>query len=176
MEIANARLQKLASMDPLTGLANRRQLFEHARSLQDSGELMSVVMLDVDHFKQINDRYGHDAGDAVLRQFATLLTEFSARHIADMAGKVLCTRYGGEEFTCLLSGPQAQTAERCAAALLAQIRDTAFAIDAENCIRVTASIGCAAGTAGESLESLIRRADAALYRVKAAGRDGWQAG
>lgn len=176
MEIANARLQKLASMDPLTGLANRRQLFEHARSLQDSGELMSVVMLDVDHFKQINDRYGHDAGDAVLRQFATLLTEFSAHHMANMAGKVLCTRYGGEEFTCLLSGPQAQTAERCAAALLAQIRDTAFAIDAENCIRVTASIGCAAGTAGESLESLIRRADAALYRVKAAGRDGWQAG
>lgn len=178
MEAANARLQELASNDPLTGLANRRHLFERARQLQAIGEPLAVIMLDIDHFKQINDRHGHDAGDAVLTQLAALLREFAIARTSSSAGNILCARYGGEEFACLLAGEQAlgDAVEKSAVDLLTRITAHPFPINPSTSLRVTASIGCAAGSAREDLEALIRRADAALYRVKSTGRANWQAG
>jgi len=133
-------------------------------------------MLDIDHFKHINDCYGHEAGDIVLQPFAHVLSKHADRYSGSAAGQMLAARYGGEEFTCLISGTQTPLVEASAVALLEEIANHQFAIDSEISVRLTASLGCAEGKGGESLQSLIRRADAALYRVKSAGRAHWLMG
>ncbi|MGQ0800784.1 MAG: GGDEF domain-containing protein [Pseudomarimonas sp.] len=176
MEAANDQLQELASNDPLTSLANRRKLLEEGSAQREVGQSLSVVMLDIDHFKQINDRYGHEAGDIVLQQFAQILRRHAEQYSASTGGQMLAARYGGEEFTCLFSDVQTPAVEASAVQLLAEIANHHFVIDSQTSLRLTASLGCAEGGAGDSLQSLIRRADAALYRVKAAGRAHWQMG
>ena len=176
MEVANEKLQELAFNDPLTGLANRRKLLEEGRLQIEAGQCLSVMMLDIDHFKQINDRYGHEAGDVVLQQFARILRLHADRYNAASVGQMLVARYGGEEFTCLVSSAHTPVVEASAIALLAEIADYDFVVDQQSSLRLTASLGCAEGIGDESLQSLIRRADAALYRVKGAGRAHWLMG
>lgn len=162
-------LAEQARSDPLTGLANRRVLveggqreFERCRRL---GSSLSVVFLDLDHFKQVNDRHGHAGGDAVLRHVAEILRSES-RHID------LVARYGGEEFCLVLPdcGIEAahEIAERIRARVeLERVRDPAGAE-----IRFTASFGVAAVTPkAEALEDLIHEADGAVYAAKTAGRN-----
>jgi two-component system cell cycle response regulator len=164
--IAEAR--HLAATDSLTGLMNRRAFMEamdreRSRAVRHTLPL-SLLMLDVDHFKKVNDTHGHDAGDAVLRGIAAVL-----RKIARKSDFV--SRWGGEEFVVAL----AQTAEaggRIAAERVRRaIADTPYTLPSGETLHATASVGLASATAQIDLEELVARADRALYSAKARGRN-----
>ena len=161
-------LARLARTDPLTGLHNRRALFEHfgkaCRVDVPEGSQPILVVIDLDHFKRINDRYGHPVGDAVLRDLAELLQrEVSpAGHVA---------RMGGEEFALLLTGCSLSSAQMLAERLLQLTRDYRSPLAEAQGLRVSLSAGLAMRREGESPEQLYRRADRALYRAKESGRD-----
>ncbi len=156
------RLRELSIRDTLTGLFNRRYLEETAareisRAQRDSSPI-SVAMIDVDHFKAFNDKYGHDVGDSVLREVAEALR--AAVRVED----VVC-RLGGEEFVMLLYGMTLEPARERAEALRVQVRERSAA-------RVSVSIGLAQfGAHGTTLDELLRSADGALRRAKQRGRD-----
>lgn len=171
---ANARLQALASEDFLTGLPNRRRfdealLQEKARARRESRPL-SLLMVDVDHFKVFNDHYGHQAGDDCLRRIALLLAQSLLR-----PGDQVC-RYGGEEFAVILPDTDAQGARTVARELCQEIYDAHLQHAGSPLGRVTLSIGSAShdpGRPGQSiaLTVLLRVADMALYRAKQEGRN-----
>lgn len=165
-----AQAHELANTDVLTFLPNRRKIIA---SLQEEvirsnryGTALSISILDLDHFKNVNDTYGHTTGDEVLRSVAARLRE-QIRH-PDTIG-----RYGGEEFLIVLPNSQIQAAAEQASRLCQQIRRTQ--IDANtNVLSVTISIGVAQFRAGqENWEGFLHRADEALYQAKKAGRDRW---
>jgi diguanylate cyclase (GGDEF)-like protein/PAS domain S-box-containing protein len=164
LEEANTQLRALATTDGLTGLRNHREFhaqMEHERERAASDHApLSLVLLDVDHFKQYNDTFGHPAGDEVLKALAELLR--------DHAPTVdLVARYGGEEFAVLLPG----TATGGACAVADRLR-AAVAAHAWPTRPVTISLGVATLPAGAGLDSpLLNQADKALYHSKAAGRD-----
>ncbi|MEO1038176.1 MAG: PleD family two-component system response regulator [Pseudomonadota bacterium] len=159
---------EMAVTDQLTGLHNRRYLNSRLRSALEgvelSGEAFSLVLFDIDHFKRINDTYGHQAGDDVLKGFATRMGR--ALRAVDVAG-----RYGGEEFLVLLTGAHLDEAARSAERVRAAIATAPFTVAQADALGVTVSAGCAQAVAGDSPESLLARADAALYEAKAAGRN-----
>ncbi|AFZ68379.1 GGDEF domain-containing protein [Deinococcus peraridilitoris] len=150
----------LAYADFLTGLPNRRCgeiLLEN--ELRNSGPL-TVVLFDLDHFKSVNDTYGHDIGDLVLRE-AARLTALRVR------GEHLVVRWGGEEFLLIMPRTDARVAEHLAERIRADIAHHRF----EGAGPLTASFGMAVQRAGDTSERLVKRADAALYRAKQLGRN-----
>lgn len=153
-------LRNLAEQDPLTGVSNRARL-EHLLHLPPAPDT-AAIMVDIDHFKSVNDRYGHLAGDVVLTEIAKLL-------MADLRESDLCVRYGGEEF--LIAVPEAdalQLAER----LRARIASHAIDIGRPRKVSVTASFGIGVQRAPAlSWADLIEVADRALYEAKATGRN-----
>jgi diguanylate cyclase (GGDEF)-like protein len=166
---ANERLRHMSQTDALTGLDNRRNLedritemFEHARRLN---EPFSCVMCDLDRFKSVNDEYGHQAGDAVLKQFARILRE-EVREI-DRAG-----RYGGEEFMLLLPGTVLDAAVTFAERVRKHVEGHTFTFDS-NSIQRTASFGVSAWPHPriQNCDGLMRAADDALYVAKESGRN-----
>ena len=165
---ALTRIEDLVRSDDLTGVANRRGIMEalrwhHAQAVRDSQPL-GVALLDVDHFKRINDDFGHDSGDRVLRTLGTLLRE-QAR-ATDCVG-----RYGGEEFPLVLSCTTAVQAGEVMERLRTRVESTAWETVFEGAAGVTVSIGTTVCQPGESVEAAVRRADEALYEGKAAGRN-----
>lgn len=168
LEEANAKLNQLATQDPLTGVLNRRRFLELARvemrRAKRHGRALSLFLLDLDRFKQVNDTHGHAAGDEVL---CTVVAR--ARAVLRDADQI--ARFGGEEFVVLLP----ETDEDAALAVAERLRRAiaGLPVDVEGlAVPVTASIGVAAWTAAEpSLEHTLRRADAALYEAKQAGRN-----
>jgi diguanylate cyclase (GGDEF)-like protein len=164
-----AELQALATTDELTGLSNRRhfvsRLQEEIARIQRMGDYASsVLMLDVDYFKKINDTHGHIAGDQVLREFAEVLRR-NLRKI-DMPG-----RLGGEEFAVILPGTSAEAAKHQAERLCLEIRRAPFVTQAA-AIPVTVSIGVTAIQASdEAFDTVLGRADHALYQAKQNGRN-----
>jgi len=157
-----AELERMATTDSLTGLHNRRSLInaasiEWARS-QRHGKNISVLMIDVDHFKEINDTHGHHMGDEVLRSIGNTLRETLRAH--DIAG-----RYGGEEFAVILP----ELSEEAAVAAAERIRN--LLESQTQPVRATVSIGVAAAQPGETLEQVLNQADQALYASKSAGRN-----
>jgi diguanylate cyclase len=162
------KLREQANRDSLTGLFNRRYLEgtlerELARCKRE-GAPLTMLLLDIDHFKLVNDTYGHQAGDEVLRVFARALQE-SAR-----AEDIVC-RYGGEEFLLVLPKMPWSIARGRATQLLELFRRTTVSFESLR-IPVTTSIGIAAvPDHATSVENLIRCADQALYRAKSTGRD-----
>lgn len=171
--LANLRLQETlrhqSVRDPLTGLFNRRYIEETgARELaraQRHGQPVSVLMLDVDHFKQFNDVHGHAVGDAVLRRLGGVLArQFREEDIA--------CRYGGEEFLVLLPGCAPSMAMERAEALREAVGRLLVAAPDTEGLTVTVSVGAASTTQGSgALSELVSRADQALYAAKRAGRD-----
>lgn len=167
-----AQLDELASVDWLTGLATRRALEEAARralagqaaTRTASSEGTALMLLDVDHFKTINDRYGHPTGDALLVHLAAHLQQ------TVRSGDTVA-RFGGDELAILLPGISADGARRRAESVRQQVAASPMQVsDGE--VRVTVSVGTAHAPAGtEELESLYVAADAALYRAKRGGRD-----
>ncbi len=161
-------LHALATTDPLTGLANRRQILRHleaeARRLDRHETALSVLLIDLDHFKPINDRHGHAAGDAALTHFAGLL-QANLREI-DAAGRI-----GGDEFLVLLPETDLPGARRTAERLRNAVLDDALAIDGGS-IPLSISIGITrVRGAGEDDRHILGRADDALYAAKVGGRD-----
>lgn len=163
-ERARAELLRLSTTDPLTGLANRRSLLERAdqevaRAVRH-GKALSMLVLDMDHFKAINDHHGHEAGDRILVCLADCLRD--ELRSTDIAG-----RLGGEEFALVLpetAAPGAvEVAERIRRAVAERCRIGAAG--------ATVSIGVAGLAPGETVEALLRRADRALYAAKTGGRD-----
>jgi len=158
------RLERLATRDPLTGAFNRRTLEgELDRAIAWShrhGSPLGVAALDLDHFKRINDECGHDVGDRVLVEFAALVQ-------AHGRAEDRLFRVGGEEFLLLLPGVSSDALHAVADALRRALADRL----SDGLRPVTVSIGAAALAAGESRRTWLARADAALYRAKAAGRD-----
>jgi diguanylate cyclase (GGDEF)-like protein/PAS domain S-box-containing protein len=168
-----AELARLATTDPLTGVANRRRFLEQVGMELDRmkrfGDPATLLMLDVDHFKAVNDTHGHAAGDAVLRHLAEL-ARLRLRRV-DLLG-----RLGGEEFGILLPGTNRAGALLLAERFRRQVEDTP-AQSAKGSISVTISIGVTELGPGDSgPDAILARADAALYRAKEAGRNRVEAG
>lgn len=171
LEANNQRLAQQSSMDELTGLANRRRFYEALvtewqRAARSSTPL-SLLMVDIDHFKQFNDNYGHVAGDECLRRVAGVLEQCVRR-----AGEMVA-RYGGEEFVLLLPGADlahaCETAQKCLELMEKEVMPHIASPTADH---VTISIGVACLLPDATLEpaSMVNAADAAMYRAKTAGR------
>jgi len=167
---ANVQLRDYSQRDPLTGVYNRRhfrEAFQQALDARkDNGQPLALLLLDLDHFKQINDTYGHLAGDDCLH--------FAARSMEDVVAPHggLVARFGGEEFVAVLPGANAQTALQVAEAVRLRIQQTAVSTSGHN-IRLSASIGVHTVPNGHQAtpEDVIRIADEALYRAKDDGRN-----
>jgi len=169
MERAERRNYELAMKDMLTGLANRRaisdQLHIAVARAQRQGQFLSVLMLDIDHFKRVNDGYGHQAGDMVLRGVAQTLQ-------SRLRGQDQIGRFGGEEFLIMLPDTSREGALTLAEALRAAVEAAPTQWGAHS-IAVTISIGVAGGliTGAETSDSLVGAADVAMYQAKQAGRN-----
>lgn len=161
------QVREMAIRDELTGLFNRRHIMEilqQQQALADSGDYrFCLCYLDLDHFKPINDTYGHGVGDLVLRRFATLVHE-SLRE-ADYTG-----RLGGEEFVLVLSQTGLDEAWHVSERLRQRLAEQSFA-DLHEDLRVTVSIGVAEYRIGESIDDTLARADGCLYQAKETGRN-----
>lgn len=161
---------EMAVTDGLTGLHNRRYLDSHLDTLvkraQSRGRPLSVMITDLDRFKAVNDTYGHDGGDDVLRDFADRLRK-------NVRGIDLACRFGGEEFVVVMPDTDGETAALIAERVREGIEEAAFAIGADQVpVTLTVSIGLAAlGGAGDSADKLMKRADMALYEAKDGGRN-----
>lgn len=171
---SNQKLAHLALNDPLTGLANRRSFNEtldvEMRRAHREKTPLALLMIDIDHFKLFNDTYGHPAGDACLRDVAQLLAA-CVRRPTD-----LVARYGGEEMAVVLPHTDSAGAAVVARMMLDGLEELAIAHQASPFGRVTVSIGvaCSQGTERDDWQSLLDRADAALYCAKRSGRNGLQ--
>jgi diguanylate cyclase len=166
--LANVRIESLT--DPLTGLANRKRFDGHLESAlteaAERSEPLSLLMMDIDHFKSFNDTWGHLTGDQVLRLVAMSLKQ-------NVKGQDLAARYGGEEFAVILPN----TVQRAALTVGDHIRRAVMSKEllkrstGQNLGRVTISVGVATSRKGETAQSLIARADACLYSAKRHGRN-----
>jgi two-component system cell cycle response regulator len=161
---------EMAITDQLTGLHNRRYMGRHLDTLianaEKSGRPIAFLILDIDHFKSVNDSYGHDIGDEVLREFA-------GRISANVRGIDLACRYGGEEFVVVMPETDMDLASTVAERLRRSVEATPFAISrAPHKLQVTISIGIASSqSGGDTPDALLHRADQALYRAKREGRN-----
>ena len=153
-----------ARRDPLTGLFNRRAFFEQAQKLDAPGPNFAILMIDTDHFKSINDNYGHLGGDRVLVHVAKLIQ--GAFRIDDLA-----CRYGGEEFCVLLRDCKQDKAMKLAVGLVNQLAANPLDVFEEQRVQVTTSVGVCIRSAGESLLKTLQHADNALYSAKHQGRN-----
>jgi diguanylate cyclase (GGDEF)-like protein len=165
----NAKLMLVSHTDHLTGLHNRRYLMDvlerELSRVQRSGSFLSLLILDIDHFKDINDQYGHQGGDIVLSEAASVFrTEL---RVYDTAA-----RYGGDEFIAVIPGASLSEAMAVAERIRFAVEKSRFAERMED-VKITVSIGVSVYPSSgiETVEDFIREADGALYRAKAGGRN-----
>ncbi|WP_203140650.1 GGDEF domain-containing protein [Marinobacter mangrovi] len=167
LRAAMQQIRELAHVDELTGVANRRRLMDVLTSeinrCRRSRSPLSIALLDIDHFKRINDRFGHPAGDAILRRVACSVDE-RMRDI-DCFG-----RYGGEEFMMILPQTDLKGARTKAERVCQSLRETSCD-SLQQGLQITASVGVAQYRDSELAEDVIQRADEALYQAKTTGRD-----
>jgi diguanylate cyclase len=162
--------EQRSNTDPLTGLANRRSLDEFLRLAQiaamEKGEPLSILMIDIDHFKKFNDTYGHQVGDQVLRLVAKVLQE-SVRDVD------LAARYGGEELIAALPGADLEACAAVADRIRCRIAEARLTrrTTGEEIASITVSIGVAQFRLAESAEAMIERCDRGLYQAKRLGRN-----
>ncbi len=164
---AQRKLRILARTDELTSILNRRAILENIsteidRAVRENG-LLSLAILDIDHFKQVNDAFGHDAGDMVL-------TECVRRIQSIIRSYDLLGRFGGEEFIFILPGASPEEARQVCERVRAEIGNRPFPLD-QSTISLTVSQGLAFWNRADSLDALIKKADTALFKAKHQGRD-----
>ena len=166
LEQARIHAENMASTDALTGLNNRRAFFDKAASLfaycKRNQQPISALMLDIDHFKIINDTYGHAAGDVALRNLAQLIK-------INLRDSDIPCRFGGEEFAVLLPNTSALEAMEMANLLKKRMMESTIALADNNAQSLTASFGVAEH--GETVEDLLNNADKAMYCAKNNGRN-----
>lgn len=158
----NLELQHLAITDQLTGLKNRRYLEKHLDKLLSkagNGQGFALLVLDIDHFKQVNDTYGHQMGDAVLQELARRLE-------AEVGAGDVVVRLGGEEFVVIMPDAGAEEGQVLGNALCSRLASAVW-----EHVPITVSIGVTAYVTGDKVESLLSRADGFLYKAKANGRN-----
>jgi diguanylate cyclase (GGDEF)-like protein/PAS domain S-box-containing protein len=165
------KLREVSIRDPLTGLYNRRYMFDRLEPLFErskrDGELFSIAMLDIDHFKGVNDTYGHLAGDLILKRFAEILTENIRAY--DVLG-----RFGGEEFLIVYIGVGRESAKELAERILSAVREETVHFEGND---ITFTFSCGISDSGKcaspgcSLETMIGEADGNLYEAKRSGRN-----
>ena len=162
---AREAAEALSLKDELSGLNNRRAFYEKGKMLVDycqrNNEVVSVIIMDIDHFKKINDKYGHAAGDAAITQVGHILRK-------GMRKSDLCARIGGEEFGILLTTSLTDGAAQIAETLRQAVARTPISYNNKD-FTIQASFGVAVGNV--DLDTLLKRADASLYKAKAAGRN-----
>ena len=162
---AREAAEALSLKDELSGLNNRRAFYEKGKMLVDycqrNNEVMSVIIMDIDHFKKINDKYGHAAGDATITQIGHILKK-------GMRKSDLCARIGGEEFGILLTTSLTDGAAQIAETLRQAVARTPIHYNNKD-FTIQASFGVSVGNV--DLDTLLKRADASLYKAKAAGRN-----
>lgn len=171
LALANQRLRdallEKALFDPLTGLRNRHHLEDTLRTQMAQAmrnhEPVSCLMIDIDHFKSINDRFGHEAGDQVIKSVASIVQ----RAVHDSG---LAFRYGGEEFLAILSGANEDVAQACATDIFNSVHELSLRYGLSEIGPVDVSIGIASYPQHAQSDSLLRAADVALYRAKELGR------
>lgn len=169
LENANQKLATLSLNDPLTGLYNRRHmdniLPELCAEARRTGQPLSLGLLDADHFKAVNDTWGHGFGDTCLQLIADILS----RHVK--RPRDITIRFGGEEFALLLPGTDIEGAKKVCKALLEDLHDTVVETPNGATAQLTMSAGIASLRSGEDQQEFFERADKALYEAKARGRN-----
>lgn len=165
LDVSRRQAEKLANIDDLTGLYTRRAFYELGKVLSHNSlrndEPISMIIMDIDNFKKINDSYGHAAGDTALTQVGRILLERLRK--SDISGRI-----GGEEFAVILPGTSIEQSLRLAEQLRRQIEELEIQAE-ENTIKITASFGVASGI--DDLDTLSGQADKAMYRSKQSGRN-----
>jgi diguanylate cyclase (GGDEF)-like protein len=164
LNVKSERFEKLAKVDPLTSLSNRLDINEFLiKAAQDYchyGTALSIILLDIDHFKSVNDSYGHDEGDKVLIEVARKMAE-------TIRGSDGLGRWGGEEFLLVCPATELENAEKLAEKLRNSVKSIKYGSGEES---ITISMGVAQ-LRNESIIDLIKRTDVALYEAKNTGRD-----
>lgn len=159
------RYEELASKDPLTDIYNHGRIETEIRNsieaFNSNGETVSFMMLDIDFFKKVNDKYGHSVGDIVLKQFVKAIKEFIQPY------KMTIGRWGGEEFVCVCYGMNLEELKTIAEQLRQKIEDTTF----EKAIKITCSIGLTELKKGDTAQIIFDRVDKAMYEAKSSGRN-----
>ena len=159
------RYEELASKDPLTDIFNHgrieTEISNSIEAFNSNGESVSYMMLDIDFFKKVNDKYGHSVGDIVLKQFAKAIKEFIQPY------KMTIGRWGGEEFVCVCYGMNLEELKSIAEQLRQKIEDTTF----EKAIKITCSIGLTELKKGDTAQIIFDRVDKAMYEAKSSGRN-----
>ncbi|MEH6447551.1 MAG: diguanylate cyclase [Oleispira sp.] len=167
LEEANDKLQLLANIDGLTGVLNRRAFVEQLEMFARIKPKVALIMIDIDHFKQVNDQYGHGVGDQVLKRLSSVLLD--AKRENDRVG-----RFGGEEFMILLQDISAVGLDSYCQRLIKRINDIDFS-DIASLSGITVSVGTTMGTLLEkNIDALVQQADEAMYYVKNNGRNGFR--
>ena len=167
-DLAADYFRTLSQTDPLTGLLNRRAFLDllkgrKRRQFDGHKESDALMVVDLDHFKRVNDRYGHEGGDAILKQVADLFR-------SNLRNEDVIARFGGEEFAIALSCMHLAETKRVARRLLLAVEDHVFLYE-ENEIRLTISIGLVRYRNGQKLEPALRQADLLTYQSKKDGRN-----
>ena len=172
---AQARLERLAHTDSLTGLLNRRAFFDRVEEIfrpSKNPAPVAVMMIDIDHFKRVNDTFGHAAGDVMIQAIANCIEVSVAA--ADDATERLIARFGGEEFAVLVRGLGLDAASELAECIVRDVRSIVW-WHGHDALTTTVSIGLALREPGESIDRLLMAADDAVYAAKRDGRDCWRA-
>jgi diguanylate cyclase (GGDEF)-like protein/PAS domain S-box-containing protein len=161
-------LEKLALLDPLTGVGNRRhaqtQIEFRLTELRGEGWQFGILYLDIDHFKEVNDTYGHDAGDAVLKAVARTIRNVTR-------AEEIVARWGGEEFVVAIDGVSSAAEMTPVAEKLRRLIEGSVVVHGGAAIRITVSIGMTRALEDDTTASVVARADALMYRSKEAGRN-----
>ncbi|HHU5620959.1 TPA: GGDEF domain-containing protein, partial [Acinetobacter baumannii] len=157
-------IQRLSQIDPLTNVLNRRSLNTHLEALHEQQFDYAVILLDIDHFKKINDIYGHHQGDQVLIEIARCLSE-------NLRNEDIIGRFGGEEFILLLPHTDIIQAEKIAERCRQALQELTIFNNQNIQIHVSASFGISSSAFANDPYLVIRQADQALYAVKASGRN-----
>ena len=158
------KIRDISQIDPLTGIYNRRKIGQNLTEIQNEQRDVTIILMDLDHFKKINDSYGHDVGDDVLKQVALTLSK-------NVRDEDVVGRFGGEEFILVLQNKSIQQAldigERCRK----EIESTRIKINDKEFIQISASFGITVGNHYQTKQQILKQADEALYLAKKSGRN-----